>query len=319
MKKTSKLHLVAPALLFFSSPIIAEIFSGSTPISRMEHFIPQMFFYGSGALLIRETARRFHLGLLSIVMMGLGFGIIEEALALQSVFNPQYFGLDISYGRLWGINWIWSFYIIGYHAIWSITIPIVLSELVFPLKAKTKWLNKIGYVSFGIIFVFMTVSFYFIFQKQTQFSVPAMLYILAILIAAVLIFIAFHLPVSEHPNNYKPSLLVGFIAFLGGGIWLWLFTLMFGEYKLLPAWMLLILGITDILIVFVIAKKWLKKGENYYQFPIVCGGLLVNMLFGLNILIESDNKLDLYFHIALIFSVGVFLILLAKKVYKMGN
>jgi hypothetical protein len=65
-----------------------------------------------------------------------------ENLLLQSAFNPMFLGNDLTFGRTLEINWIWGEYIIGYHAIWSITLPILLAELLFPDQSDRPWLGR---------------------------------------------------------------------------------------------------------------------------------------------------------------------------------
>src|SRR6186713_1284854 len=85
--------------LVLASTLIAELLSGSTPLSRGNQRLPQFFLYGSGSVLIREITRRLGLGWGTLILLGFAFGLVEEGWALQSVFNPHFLGLDISYGR----------------------------------------------------------------------------------------------------------------------------------------------------------------------------------------------------------------------------
>jgi hypothetical protein len=89
--------------LFVLSPLIAELLGGATPISRAEQLPLEALFYGSGALLIREFVRRNNLGWSSILLSGIAFGIIEEGLSLQSLFNPDFMVYSVNFRFCQGI------------------------------------------------------------------------------------------------------------------------------------------------------------------------------------------------------------------------
>src|SRR5215217_6489516 len=75
---------LAPALvLVVFAPVLAEVLFGATPITNPGALLPDVAVYGCGALLIRELVRRRGLGWISILMLGVAFGIVEEGLALQ--------------------------------------------------------------------------------------------------------------------------------------------------------------------------------------------------------------------------------------------
>ena len=84
MTKSNVLSRYGHILVLFILPVvIAELFSGSTPVSRAEQLVLEMFFYGPAALLIREIVRRNRLGWFSILLFGIAFGVIEECILLQ--------------------------------------------------------------------------------------------------------------------------------------------------------------------------------------------------------------------------------------------
>jgi hypothetical protein len=51
--------------------------------------------YGGGALVIREAVRRAGRGWPSILALGLAYGVLEEGLVTQSLFNRDYAGLRL--------------------------------------------------------------------------------------------------------------------------------------------------------------------------------------------------------------------------------
>ena len=123
------LHLPVLVLLFLS-PLVGEIFLGATRVSRLASAFPLIFFYGGGAIIIRELARRHGPGWWRIVVLAVAYGIVEEGLATQSLFNPDLFNAGLIGGRSLGVNWVWSEWTVGYHVVYSIAIPILLANVV---------------------------------------------------------------------------------------------------------------------------------------------------------------------------------------------
>lgn len=124
-------------MLFFLAPVMGELLSGSAP--PVELFNPFGFMlltslYGSGALAIRELRVRWNKGIGTTLLLGAAYAVIEEGLMVASFFNPQWpdIGLLSEYGRWLGVNWIWAVMLTIYHAVYSIAIPIMLVELVYP-------------------------------------------------------------------------------------------------------------------------------------------------------------------------------------------
>lgn len=141
-----------PALvtLFLLAPMVAEMLTGSTPPLNFiapQSLLLQTGLYGSGAILAREIARRRRLGWWSIALLGLAYGILEEGLTIGSWFNPYW--PDVlslgGYGRALDTNWVWALELTIFHAVFSILIPVVLVEALFPRLAARLWLGRKGY------------------------------------------------------------------------------------------------------------------------------------------------------------------------------
>jgi hypothetical protein len=145
----------APALvLLFLAPTIGEVLFGAVPLSRLPFgLLGLVGMYGGGALLVREMVRRRRLSAEWLVLLGLAYGILEEGTVLQSLFDRHYPGLAFlgSYGHWAGVNWVWSEFIVPYHAVFSIAIPIVLTELIFPGLRAEPWLSPAGIVAAALL------------------------------------------------------------------------------------------------------------------------------------------------------------------------
>jgi len=139
----------AVLFLFVIATLIPELLIGSTPLSRINQLAFQFPYYGSAALVIREAVIRFKLSRAGLLLLGLAFGVITEGLSLQSIFNPHFLNLDISYGRAAEVNWPWMLYMVGYHAVWSITIPVTLAGLCFVGDGRNPGLAGSGLGAFS--------------------------------------------------------------------------------------------------------------------------------------------------------------------------
>ncbi|HUY76131.1 MAG TPA: hypothetical protein VMV29_05140 [Ktedonobacterales bacterium] len=141
--------------LYFLSPLIAEVLSGSTPPLLFIQpfgfiFIPLL--YGSSAILIREILVRRRLGWGNALVLGAAFGVFQEALVVQTWYtfmaksSPSH--SNGFYGVWLGTNWVWALDLTIYHAVISITIPLIWLTLIFPQRALLPGLRRRGVILF---------------------------------------------------------------------------------------------------------------------------------------------------------------------------
>jgi hypothetical protein len=143
-------------ILLLLPGLTAEALTGSTPIlvylTNPLSFISNTLLYGGGALLIREVVRSRRLGWGSVLLLGAAYGVFEEGLVVNTWANPllpqvcaivhgRMTGI-CDYGRVGGINFSWALSLTIFHAVISITIPILLVELIFPARAGMVWLGR---------------------------------------------------------------------------------------------------------------------------------------------------------------------------------
>ena len=93
--------------LYFLSPLIGEMVSGSSPPSEfftVFGLIVLPLLYGGGALIVRELSVIWGKGWMSVLLMGLAYGVIEEGLMVKSFFDPGWVDIGIlgEYGRSLG-------------------------------------------------------------------------------------------------------------------------------------------------------------------------------------------------------------------------
>lgn len=155
---TTSARSARPALaLFLLAPIIGEFLLGNVPLdgSALVLLVPLMLLYGGGALLIREVARRAGRGLPTMAVLALAYAVVEEGLVTQSLFNPDYLGLNLhAYGALpaVGMGGPWTLFVLVIHVVWSILVPIVVVELICD-RPTTPWLGPGGTVGAGVLLV----------------------------------------------------------------------------------------------------------------------------------------------------------------------
>lgn len=306
---------LAPLFLLVLATVIPELLIGSTPVSRLNQLVFQFPYYGSAALVIRETVIRFRLGRAGLVLLGLAFGLVTEGLSLQSVFNPHFLNLDIAFGRAGDVNWPWTFYMVGYHAIWSITIPVTLAGLVFRERQDEPWLGRVGLGIFLVLFVLMAFAFHAIFVKLSGFRAPTLPYVGAALAAADLVVIALQRRYLDEPGVPRvaiPAYVTGILTLLFGLVWLGLYSEIFRASRILPAGLNLAAGLGLAGVAVLLAHRLARPGDNARRLAFVGGGLLANTLFGFVVVSAGGVKLDLY-------AQGVLLLLVAAGLYALGR
>ena len=188
---------VAPAFaLFFLSPLVAEYLLGDFTFAVLGYLILLGPMYGGGAVLIREVVRRTGRGWPSLVLLALAYGVFEEGIATQSLFNPDYANahlLETGFVPALGIAIPWTLYVLALHTVWSISVPIALVEEASG-RRTTPWLRTFGLVVAAVLFtvgaVATTVSSYA--NGHFLASWPQLLTVAVVVIA--LIVAAFTIP-----------------------------------------------------------------------------------------------------------------------------
>jgi hypothetical protein len=148
---------IAPAVgLVLLAPLVAEFLLGNLPITLLPALVLLAPMYGGGALLIREVTRRAGRGVPTMLLLGLAYGLVEEGIATQSLFNPHYVGADllgVGYVPWLGIAVPWTLFVVTLHAVGSTTVPIVTAELCTRVRRTTPWLGRAGSAVAAVLFV----------------------------------------------------------------------------------------------------------------------------------------------------------------------
>jgi hypothetical protein len=160
--------------LLLLSPGIPEYISGSSPTNAIV-LNPGMFLfqilanlglYGPGVLLVRDAMVRWKKGWASVLFLGAAYGILEEGIALSTLFDPNAnpVGKLGFYGHWLGVNWVWVAGIIPVHMLFSISLPIVLLGLAVPrtngqslLSRRSLWaVSTVLGIDVVVLFVFVS-------------------------------------------------------------------------------------------------------------------------------------------------------------------
>ena len=191
--------------LLILAPVFGELVSSSSP--PKEFFTPIGFIllvalYGCGALFIRELARHWGKGWMSIFLLGLAYGIFEEGIFMRSFFDPSWQDLGVFnvYGRWLGVNWVWAIGLMLFHAIVSITLPILLVETAFPQEQTEPWLGRKGLIITGLVFISTVLLTPLFSHYQT---IPGIAGSIAVII--MLLWLAYRLPKKYAPPTVKKS------------------------------------------------------------------------------------------------------------------
>jgi hypothetical protein len=198
--RASKIHYKGPIwTLVLLAPLIAEVLSGSTRLSFLFAYIPETMVWGCGALLCRELVRRWRAGTTSLLLLGLALSVAEEFVIQQTSLAPLPFpGANAQFGRLFGVNWIYFLFMLGYESVWVTVVPVTITELIFSARRSQPWLRKGGLITTCIVF---PVGCYIAWFAWTQRAVPA------------LHFAKYHPPVIAVASGVAAILLLGLIAY----------------------------------------------------------------------------------------------------------
>lgn len=271
---------LAPLLtLFFLAPTIGELLSGSAPPA--EFFHPFTLFllaalYGSGAILVRELRVRWGKGWPTVLVLGAAYGIVEEGLMVKSFFDPNWVDLGLlgTYGRWAGVNWVWSLQLTVYHAVFSIAVPILLVELLFPAHRDEHWLGRRGMVGFALLLA-ADVAFGALFL--TPYRPPVVLYLLTGGTVIGLFLLARRLP-GPRPaaEPHLPAVPTSRLALLGFGATLAFFLI----HWVLPALKVpvLLTVVAAVGLVVGVARtvgRWARRGLTDLQRLALAGGALM--------------------------------------------
>ena len=159
-------------------------------------------------------------------MLGTAYGFVEEGLGIQSLFNPTLYHAADWGARFLGINGVFAETVIVIHVVWSVAIPILLTDLLFPARRTKPYLGRFGFVVTGICYVLGVALLCLVARAffAPGYEAPPILLGLAALVTLALVVVALAvLPrkarQSVQENSAPHPWMVLLIIGIGGCIW----------------------------------------------------------------------------------------------------
>lgn len=212
---------VGPAVaLYFLSPLVAEYLLGDFTLAQLAFLIALAPAYGGAALLVREVSRRAGRGWPTMILLALAYGVLEEGLETQSLFNPDYLHahlLDHGFVPALGISISWTIFVLTIHTVWSISVPIALVEE-WTTRRTAPWLRTPGLVVAAVLAAAGAVFTFAISYGDGHFmATPAQLLITAAVVVGLIV-AAFRMPRSWSTPGVAPAPWVVLATTLAAGV-----------------------------------------------------------------------------------------------------
>ncbi|MGH3095182.1 MAG: hypothetical protein ACRDMV_04185 [Streptosporangiales bacterium] len=311
---------ILPAVgLFFLSPLVAEFLLGDIPITGLFALVLVGPMYGGGALLIREVCRRAGWGWPSMLALAAAYGVLEEGVATQSLFNPHYYGihglLDPAHIPGLDIGGQWTVFVLTLHTVWSISVPIALSELATRERRNTPWLGKVGLAVTAALFVLgvsvnavMSIAQDPFVASPIQFAAAS---IVVVGLVAVAVFIG-RTHARPRGTGVVPSAwLLGLIALA--------VTSAFEFNDVLPPWVYvaLVLAAYAVAIAFVHHQSRQQTWTPMHEYALAAGALLTYAwhAFTAPTLFPASHAAVIASHIVFGLGAVILLVLIARRVH----
>jgi hypothetical protein len=291
----SRWQRVGPIVtLLVLSPVIGEVMSGATRLSYIFVLVPEIMVWGCGTLLIREVVRRWRGGWTSVLLLALGLSIAEEFIIQQTSLAPlPWVGAAPAYGRVWGVNWPYFLFMLGYEAVWIVLVPIQVSELLFPSRRHEPWLRRRGIVAASTVFLAGSFIAWFLWTQRAR---PLMFHVpvyhpprptITTGVFAILALAAAAYSLRQKWRNPLPGMaprpwLVVVTALLIGLPWYLLMVLVFAPAPAVPLWLPMVIATGWAAAAFFLLKRWCVTSEwrDMHRWALCFGALLVCMAGG---------------------------------------
>jgi hypothetical protein len=143
-------------VLFLMAPFVGEFLLGNLTLAELPLGLLLAPLYGFGAILVRELGRRYG-GWPTMTVLAVAYALIEEGPVDQLLWNSDYAGVDYVHGpgyvEVLGLNVMTVQVVIALHAVWSICVPIAITEALYPRSGAEPWLSRRGLVAVGLWYV----------------------------------------------------------------------------------------------------------------------------------------------------------------------
>ncbi|NKY59044.1 hypothetical protein [Nocardia flavorosea] len=137
--------------LLLLAPVCGELTFSAVGMPIMWLVFPVLIpMYGAGVLLVRELVVRAGGGWPSVIVMGLVYELAEDGFGLQALTSTTMYNADEWGLRLLGFNATYWETQAGYHIVFSVMIPIVITDLLFPELKRRSYLRRRGLVGISL-------------------------------------------------------------------------------------------------------------------------------------------------------------------------
>ncbi|MFN8036723.1 MAG: DUF2510 domain-containing protein [Acidimicrobiia bacterium] len=258
-------------VLAFLSPFVAEGLTGNTPPFLFWPFVVLlMVFYGSGAVLIREVSRAWNKGWPTVLALGAAYGICEEGFATKVFFAPPPSGhAEMQYGTWAGVHWPFAVAMIVFHAVFSIALPILLTELNFPGARSRPWIRPRLIPVVGGVFALAVVFSATVIHRYDPGSAR---YLIAFAVVVLLVGIGRVLPRSLGGDTSSWSIAprrLGIYGFVGTMAF-WVVSYLYAGWKQPVG-----VAIASQLLILAVSVRYLRRlpGDDPRRFALAAGML----------------------------------------------
>jgi hypothetical protein len=210
----------APAfILVLLAGILPELLSGNTlapDMLRPDTLLFLIAAYGLPALLIREFAVRHGTGFGGLFLIGMAYGVINEALLAKTVFRSAGVPVDVydGYGFAGGIQWAWTAFILPWHALASVMLPIAFAHRAVPHAAVKPWLGARTALALAAVLAAL-ISLFYLYEDTSGIAGTAQM-LLALWGAIALLALASFLLPQPQAALMSPVRLMPFLIGVSG-------------------------------------------------------------------------------------------------------
>jgi hypothetical protein len=222
---TGKVRWFAILFLIIIAACLAEFLTGSTPILSVIFnplgFAANVGLYGGGALVIREATLRWRKRWGAVLLLGGAYAVGEEGFAAKTMINPMspIIGNQV-YSNWAGVNWIALTNLTVFHSAFSIAVPLILLELLFPEAKGHRLLGNRGVaVTGGLYGLTVFVLTFFLgdpYVPSLGVGIFLVAYASAFIVAAYLVPRSFLQAIGERPDRRGLNFSLLGLGFMGG-------------------------------------------------------------------------------------------------------
>jgi hypothetical protein len=222
---TGKVRWYAIVFLIIVAACLAEFLTGSTPILGVIFnplgFAANVGLYGGGALLIREATLRWRKRWGAVLLLGGAYAVGEEGFAAKTMIDPMspIIGNQV-YSNWAGVNWVALTNLTVFHAAFSIAVPLILVELLFPETKGHGLLGNRGMaVTGGLYGLTVFLLTFFLgdpYVPSLEVDIFLVAYAAAFIVAAYLVPRSFLHAKGERPDGRERNFSLLGLGFMGG-------------------------------------------------------------------------------------------------------